>query len=185
MDTHKKYVELLTAIIENVDDIRNTVECLLKATPRQTILVPKPNQALATHAQNFIYYGLEELGKFYLILSQYNKHLEGLDFKTLGIGDHNHKIQYLIDFIIKVQTENGKQPEWANQTKEVIKSIRSFKENNIYVNYKSGKIIKPLPNHGNGILEARVNLLVNGISLAKIILQDFQIKPSSYIHPTN
>ena len=182
MDNNKKYIALLTAIIENVEDIQNTVECLLKATPRATKLVPKPNQALATHAQHFIYYGLEELGKFYLILDQYDENLDDLDLKALKMGSHDAKIKYLVNFILKTQVENGKQTQWANQTQEVIKSIRSFKEDNIYVNYKSGKIIKPIPNHGNNILEARVSLLVKGIKLARATLQHFKIYPSQYIH---
>jgi AbiV family abortive infection protein len=176
------YLNLLSALVENTENLRNSVLCLLKATPIPTKTVPFPNQSPATYAQHFIYIALEELGKFFLILNQYDNDLDDLDLYELGWYCHNKKIESLIKFVASIQAKTGKKPKWLDSIKEVSKKLRNFKEDNVYIDYKNGKILKPIPKRGNGSLQAMVNLLNNGIKLAKFTLDEFKKDDLKYKH---
>jgi AbiV family abortive infection protein len=181
MQNHSKYINLLESILKNAWDLHDSALCLLKATPLQEKSTVKVNQSTATHAQHFIYIALEELGKFFLILNQYDLKLDELDLKSLGWSIHDKKIEYLINFIKDTVSKSGKPPVWVNDIETGIKKIRSFKEGNVYIDYKAGKIINPIANRGTGTLIALVDLLVKGLRICEIILLDFKKNPTAYI----
>lgn len=180
MKKHKEYIELLESILENVERLRDSVIILLKAIPKTTKLNPNPNQSAAIHAQYFIYIALEELGKFYLILDQYDKKLNGINMTKIGFGNHDTKIEKLLDHSIKMQEEFGVRPNYADTIPDMVIKIRKFKEDNIYINYQEGKIIKPKVNRGKDIFTGMVNFLRTSLDIARLDLHSFKSNPDVY-----
>jgi len=179
MTNHEKYCELLSSILENAKQLKDTALLLLKNTESPTKSNPNPKQSFGTHSQHFIYLALEELGKFFLVLHQYDKNLEDVNFVKCGFYSHDEKIKHLGQFTKFAQSHPGSGVEWTAEG--FAEKARGLKEANVYIDYLKGVIIKPSSSKGPGMLVAYAKILATGITMTELALKDFSTKPLPYI----
>lgn len=174
-----KYVNLLEAILQNAENLRDSAILLLENTPAPDTKTPVPNQSYGIHAQHFIYLGLEELGKFFLILDQYDANLDNISLRKLGFENHDTKIGYLISYVNRYAEKKSAGLLELPQS-FMVRELRKFKELNVYVQYKDGEIIVPIPNRGNGRLESSAKALASAMDFANACLSLFRKNPSYF-----
>lgn len=178
---HQKYISLLGACIENAKGLSVSATLLLgseldKDVKSDSSHIKKQDQAI--HAQHFLYLCLEEIGKFFLILKQYPKELDTLNLDRLGFYNHNSKIEALILFVKKIQSENNKPSPYP--VKGVVEIFRNFKEPNVYVDYKEAVIIKPIAKKGANVLVDFCKTVTSSLALANVTLNDFKNNSNLY-----
>ncbi len=169
MTNKEKYENLLEEILKNSESLKDASIVLLEKSLEKNNYSNK--LTFVAYAQNLMFASIDEIGKFYLIKSLYPKKIEDIILKDEGFERHDTKIKILIE---RIKEYRGK--EITTTQESALKIIRMLKNNTLYINYKSGKIIKP---SNSSTLSSKqfphyIQLLISFSNMANIDLKLFK-----------
>lgn len=173
---HQSYISLLEEILTNAEGLKQSSTVLLKdelSNKRSQM------QFQAIHSQYLLYICIEEVCKFFMVLSNYPNKLTSTNQLYKSREKHNEKIQFMIDYIKERNPNNDLIIQYS--TPDMVKKLREFKEPNLYVDFKDGKIAHPISNRYIGALDIIVKIAINWVELGKCELESFRRNPVSYI----
>ncbi len=136
---NKEYTQLLSAVLENAKNLKELSLLILKESLKKKNT--SKQSTLIAYSQNILFACLDELGKFYLIYSVYPKKLNEISLKKLGFGNHDKKIEALMQVIRTNQIKEGRKSKYT--VDQAVTMIRKFKSDTLYVSYTDNKIKKP------------------------------------------
>lgn len=136
---YKKYDELLDAIIRNSKSLKSAAVFLLE----KAIKAEDNEQKLTmtAYAVNFLFAFVDELGKYFLVKSQYPENLNNINLRKIGFYSHNIKLKKIVSIVRNEQFARGSiSPFTIEQT---VLGLRKFKDETLYVDYQNGNVISP------------------------------------------
>ena len=171
MSEHKKYLELLDAIL------RRSLNHLFAIYKLVELWNKEKNQIFAEIAQFEMYNILEGCGQFLLVKDQYPKKLSESLLKKIGYNNHNTKIKRFLR-LYRSSSNPFKYP-YLFPIETIIKYLRNLRDNSMYIDYKNGKVIYPkLSTIGNTRqAEKMADIIENILKFCQSELENFKKNP--------
>jgi len=162
------------AILENADNLKSAAILLLEKSVEEK---DEARATLVAYAENMLFAFIDEVGKFYLIKSLYPKNLNHINLRKAGFYSHDSKINALVSEIRNKQARGGQFSPLTR--KQALQTLKKFKEDTLYIDFKEGKIIKPI--HSSTLnsknLQTYVELIKKIELLAKEDFNNFKNNP--------
>lgn len=178
-EIHKKYVELLQAILYNAENFKIAGSELLLTGQK------KKREAIWNLSQFMFYSCVEECGKFLLTLDTYPDNLSEKMLKKIGFNNHDEKIDRVImNWSISSRNIDINILKNREQMRDLFRT--TLREQSLYVDFKNGKIEIPAPRSitNKDLLDKLVKIVVNILSFCEMRLGDFESNPVEFLkHP--